>query len=341
MRNVLFSAVACSVLAGLGAQSVVVPAANEFVRNNAQLNSIIRNQANPRTYQYGVNAAELANIPPGSVINGVSLRFSTLASNTASWPPADITWTDYMIWAGPANPTAGWVADFMANFSSPPQVVRSGPMRLPANSFTNVTPPGTTPNAWSEFYFDFQVPYVYTGGDLALLFSHPGSNDPNLALYPETVPSNAGAHGVGRVQSIYPPGVAGAASTFYVMRLHYGYGSGCPGTAGLVPNLVQNQNTQGGLGGPIRLSIANAPANAVGVFVFGYGQIQIPLPNGCNLWTTPVATNLALLDPFGGAFTVINVPPAMLGGFEAQAVVLDPNGPQGYTASNAVAPRAF
>lgn len=37
----------------------------------------------------------------------------------------------------------------------------------------------------------------------------------------------------------------------------------------------------------------------------------------------------------------INVPPAVTGGFDAQAVVLDAGGPGGYTASNAISPRAF
>jgi threonine aldolase len=74
------------------AQSVVVPNANATTLGTAQLNSIIRNAANPRSYQYGINASQLAGVPIGSVITGVSVRFMVFASNPASWPPADITW---------------------------------------------------------------------------------------------------------------------------------------------------------------------------------------------------------------------------------------------------------
>lgn len=341
MRHALTALAVASALSTAIAQSVVVPAANEFVRGTSQLNTIIRNAANPRTFMQGINATELANIPLGSLINGVSLRFQVFASNAASWPPADIQWSDYQIFVGPANPTSAWVADFMANFASPPVQARSGPMVLPAGVFTNTNPASPLPNAWAEFYFDFQVPYLYLGGDLALLFSHPGSNDPATALYPEVVVSNAAAYGVGRTQSVYPVGTASAGSTFYVMRVHYGYGFGCAGTGGMVPNLVQSGNTQGGLGGRIFLTTANIAPNAVGLFVFGFGQTQIPLPNACTLWTSPVSTDLFVASAIGRGQIVFNVPPGLVGGFNAQALVLDAGGPGGFTTSNAVEPRAF
>jgi hypothetical protein len=325
----------------LTAQSVVVPAANANVRGSTQLNSIIRNLNNPRTFMQGINASELAGIPLGARINGVSLRFQVFASNTASWPPADIQWNNYDIYVGPALPTASWTGNFMANFASPPVQARSGPMVLPAGVFTNTNPPTPLPNAWAEFYFDFQVPYQYLGGDLALLFSHPGSTDPNTALYPEVVVSSAATYGVGFSQTIYPAGTGGALSNFYVMRVHYGYGTGCPGTGGRVPNLVQSGNTTGGLGGPIYMTVGNCPANTAGVFAFGFGNSPIPLPNGCTLWLVPAATLLVVTNNNGiGQFT-LTVPPAVTGGFNAQAVVLDAGGPGGYTASNAIQPRAF
>lgn len=340
MKQPTLSLLVLACAAPLSAQSVVVPNSSATVRNNAQLNSIIRNAANPRTYQYGINAAELAGVPVGSVITGVSLRFSVLATNTASWPPADISWTTYDIYAGPANPTAAWVADPALNFASPPQLVRTGPMVLDANSFTNTNPPGTTPNAWSEFYFDFQHPYLYLGGDLAMLFTHPGSTDPNLALYPETVPSNASAHGVGRSQSVYPAGTATAATTFYVMRVHYGYGFGCPGTGGQTPVLVQSGNTEGGLGGTIDLQIGNAPAGALAGLVFGLVPAGAPLPNGCTMLVTPMSTVLLFTDTKGRARLPFSVPPAVQAAFFVQGAVLDAGALGGYTVTNGVSPVA-
>ena len=223
------------------AQTVVVPDANAATVGTGQLNSIIRNQANPQTFQQVIDAAQLAGIPVGSVITGISLRFPLLVSNPASWPPAPITWSTYDIRIGPANPTASWVADPLLNFAAPPQVVRTGPLTMEHGVFANLATAGV-PNPLAESDFNFQTPYLYLGGDLALLFSHPGSNDPALAQCPETVASSAATHGIGRAQSVYPAGTVTTASSFYVMRVHYGYGAGCPGSAG-TPVLVQDADT--------------------------------------------------------------------------------------------------
>jgi hypothetical protein len=323
----------------LVAQSVVVPNANATTNGTGQLNSIVRNAANPRTYQYGINASELAAVPIGSVITGVSLRFAHFATNPVSWPPADITWSTYDISVGPAAPTAGWVADPALNFTSPPVLVRSGPMTLDANVFANV-PPTTTPNPWAEFYFDFQTPYLYLGGDLAMLFSHPGSNDAATAMYPETVASNAAVHGVARVQSIYPAGTATAASTFYVMRVHYGYGAGCPGTGGQTPVLVQNGNLTGGTGGTISLQVANTQPGNLVVFALGFTQLSVPIAPGCDLLVSPDVLLVGFANANGRATQPITVPPAASGNFFAQGGVLDAGAAGGIAVSNGVSPSA-
>jgi hypothetical protein len=339
--TLMFAAVVVGV-AGVGAQSVVVPNANENVRGTSQLNSIIRNAGNPRTYQYGVNASELAGIPFGSSITGVSLRFQVFGSNSAVWPPADIVWNSYDIWVGAANPVGTWSGNFFSNFAGIPVQVRSGPMVLDAGVFTNVNPPAPAPNPWAEFYFDFQVPYQYLGGDLAFLFSHPGSNDPAIAQYPETVTSNAAAHGVAFVQSVYPPGAAGAGTTFYVMRIHFGFGSGCPNGAGASPMLVQNRNLTGGLGGTLLLQIGNAPAGASTLFALSGTGTSIPVGAGCTLY---VGLDLLLPGPNtnskGRSVLSIPVPAGLFASAFAQAGVADPTAPLGFTLTNAVWPASF
>lgn len=326
----------------LFAQSVIVPAANATVRSGTQLNSILRNAGNPRTYMLGTSAAELAGIPVGAMIQGISVRFSNLTSNPLSWPGADITWNNYDILVGPCIPLASFTGNLLANFQGQPTQVRTGSMVLPAGSFSNVSPTGTTPNPWSEFYFDFQVPHLYLGGDLAFLFSHPGSNDTALAMYPETVAANAAAHGVGFAQSVYPASsaTAAAATTFYVHRVHYGYGTGCPGTNQLVPMLVEGQDTSGGLGGSILLTVANAPASAPCILGFGFGSTPVPLPNGCTLLTVPVGTVFLLLSPLGRGALSLAVPPGVLARIEAQAFVFDLGASGGFTVTNGVSPTA-
>ena len=328
---------ATALLTALTAQSVVVPNANATTLGTSQLNSIIRNVNNPRSYQYGINAGELTGVPIGSYITGVSLRFMVFATNPASWPPADITWTTYDISVGPAIPTATWGADPATNFSAPPTVVRSGPMVLDAGSFGNLNVAGT-PNPWSEFYFDFQTPYLYLGGDLAMLFSHPGSTDTATALYPETVVSNAAAHGVARTQSVYPAGTASLGTTFYVMRVHYGYGAGCASSTGATPVLVQNGNVVGGNGGDVRLTLANMPATGIAVFALGFSQIQVPIGGGCDLLVSLDVLLAQIASPNGRAVQTLSFPPAVVGSFFAQGAVLDPASPLGFVLSNGVSP---
>ena len=332
----------CLVLvsSGLLAQSVVVPNTSATTVSGTQLNSIIRNQGNPRTYQYGINASELANVPLGSVITGVSLRFSQTTTNPVSWPPADITWNDYDIWAGPANPTASWGTDPMLNFSGTPQQVRSGPMTMDAGVFSNLSVAGV-PNPFAEFYFNFQTPLLYLGGDLAMLFSHPGSNDPALALYPETVASDATTHGVGRVQSAYPASTAMSASTFYVMRVHYGYGAGCPSSTGDVPVLVQNENLTGGLGGNILLQAANTAPGSLVLLAVGAAPLQAPLGSGWDLLVTPDVVLFAGVSNANGRVSLsLPVAPGVVGSFFAQCAALDFALPLGFCVTNAVSPVA-
>ena len=71
MRHILLSSLA--LCTGLLAQSVIVPNSSATVAGTTGLNTLLRNAANPRTYQYGVNASQLSGIPIGSVITGISL----------------------------------------------------------------------------------------------------------------------------------------------------------------------------------------------------------------------------------------------------------------------------
>ncbi len=82
------------------AQSVVVPDAHAGARGTASLNTLTRNRGVPRTYLLGLDAAQLAGIPVGSSINGLSFRSSVTANNTALWPPYDASFADYEISIG-------------------------------------------------------------------------------------------------------------------------------------------------------------------------------------------------------------------------------------------------
>ncbi|MBP8298827.1 MAG: hypothetical protein KA020_00570 [Planctomycetes bacterium] len=335
----LVSAIACA--SALCAQSVVVPNLSANTAATTVLNNPLRNSGNPRTYMMGINASELAAIPAGSLIVGVSLRAGLTTTNAAVWPLSDVTFNDYEILIGDALPTTSWTSTFLNNFSGTPLLARDGVMVVQAGAFTNTNPSAPVPNAWGTFFFDFQVPFPYSGGDLGIQFSHPGSNDPTSIFF-EQVPSNTAVHG----QAISTTGFQATTATslnyaFCVARIHYGYGSNgaCPGTNGLTPVLVDSGDVTGG--GTIHLAVGNAPANGVAVYVWGLGRATIPAGNGCDLLTPPMATTLALLDANGRFDLQLNVPPGVAAMFNTQVAVLDPANPAGFTLSNGVEPTAF
>lgn len=324
----------------LPAQSVVVPNANATNSSTGVLNNPLRELNMPRTYMMGINAAELAGIPPGSLINGVSMRAGHTTSNPALWPAADVVWNDYEVTVGNVLPTNTWSLTFANNWVGTPVQVRSGRMVVPAGTYENIVP-APTANPWGEFYWDFQVPFQYFGGDLGILFTHPGSTA-TTSIFLEQVAANSAAHGQAMVfaTAFRAPTASSQNYVFCVLRVHYGYGNpaGCPGTGGMAPNLVQSGDVTGG--GTILLTVANAPPHVAALQVFGFGSIAVPLPNGCDLLTPPVSTLLTLLDHNGMGRVAITVPPGITGSFNAQAFVLDSGAPGGFTATNGVEPAA-
>ena len=332
-RLVLTSLLATTLVSALCGQSVTVPAASETARGVSGLNTLTRGSANPRTYMLGINATQLAGIPSGSVIVGVSFRSNITTSNPATWPAADTTWSTYDVQVGPAIPTATWTTTFATNFASTPQTVRTGPMLITTGTYANNTAlPAPQPNPWGDFFWDFQKPYVYTGGDLAIYFSHPGSNNAT-ALFIDTVANNATTYGVSYSASTQSA-TTGALSSFCIPRIHYGYGAGCPGTGGQTPVLVQTKDIQGG--GTVTFGVGNGLAGAPTVYAFGSGRTNISIGNGCTLLTLPLATLSVALDANGRNALSFTLPSGLAAIVNVQSFSLDAGGNGGLTSSNAV-----
>lgn len=331
--SILSAAMLAASAGALVAQaSIVVPAANAAARGTGGLNTITRNNLNPRTYMLGINASQLTP-PANAVIVGLSFRANVSASNTATWPPVDTIWPNYDISIGPAIPTATWTTTFATNFSATPSVVRAGPMLIVANSFANNPAlPAPQPNPWGDFYWDFQTPYPYSGGDLGILMSHPGSNSTVLAMYVDYVANNSAAHGVSYSGTGYNV-ATGAVSSFCIPRVHFGYGKGCPGTNNMTPVLVQDQDITGG--GTVKYAIGNGLAGAPSVYTFGSGRTNISIGNGCTLLTVPLVTLSATLDANGRHGLALPVPAGIQGMVHVQSFSLDAGGSGGLTSSNA------
>ena len=116
----------------------------------------------------GIPATELAGIPPGSVINGVSFRSSALSS-PPPWPLADTTLSNCDLTVGYAAPLASWTGSFLANVATTPLapvMVRTGPLLIETGTYVNLGLPAPQPTPWGDFFWDFQKTFPYIGGDL-------------------------------------------------------------------------------------------------------------------------------------------------------------------------------
>jgi hypothetical protein len=316
------------------AQSVVVPNANANVRGVAGLNTLTRDTGNPRTYMLGYPATELAGIPPGSIITGVSFRSDmTPGFNAPTWPPVDTTWSNYEVTVGYAVPPGSWTGTFANNFMNTPiapVLVRTGPMVIEPGSFTfNGSLPPPVPNRFSDFFWDFQKPFPYIGGDLGILFTHPGSNQTG-AYYLDYI-NSAAATGVGFSTTTFQA-ASGTSTVFCITRIHYGYGGGCPGTGGMVPNLVQTNDVTGG--GSVSFAIGNAVANGIALYVVGARPSSVMLSNGCTLLTTPTILIPAGLSAKGRNTLATSFPPGLSLTAYVQAFVVDAGAPGGFAATN-------
>ncbi|MFG0316206.1 MAG: hypothetical protein ACF8XB_02955 [Planctomycetota bacterium JB042] len=115
------------------------------------------------------------------------------------------------------------------------------------------------------------------------------------------------------------------------------FGSSCQGTNGLAPLL----NAQGCAvaGGDVRLRLSVAKANTTAFLLVGAAAGATSLPNGCTSLVAspaPLAPTLPT-DVDGRALVTIPIPASVgPGTVVAQAFVLDPGAPGGFSATNGV-----
>ncbi|MEZ6234990.1 MAG: GC-type dockerin domain-anchored protein [Phycisphaerales bacterium] len=160
------------------AQELVAPSANTNASGDTGLNTLIRNAAG-RTYQWRIASAELAGVPVGSFLDAITYRFDQTGSNPTTWPPAGgATWTAYDITLSQDATSGAALSPTFAVNQTAPVRVRSGPLTIPAGTFTS----GANPNAWGHRIL-FDTPYQYAGGGLLVTVAHPGSNQVPVAPF--------------------------------------------------------------------------------------------------------------------------------------------------------------
>lgn len=134
-------------------------------------NSLIRNQANPRTIQIIINENQLTGLL-NHAISGITYRLSNNLPN--GYPISQTTWSDYTIQLGGSVAPVDAIDLFASNFSTSPTTVRTGPLSVSPFSWPVGTPP--SPSPWGV-QIQFSSTYLYTGGHLAMLITHPGSDN--------------------------------------------------------------------------------------------------------------------------------------------------------------------
>ncbi|MBN1774374.1 MAG: hypothetical protein JXB32_24145 [Deltaproteobacteria bacterium] len=332
----LWSAVAALAVGLAHAQSVVVPNAYTTLTGTTGYNSLLRDAGNPRTYQCGIAASELSALSVGAEIVGLSFRVYSGA--TAVWPATATSWNNYDITlAEAALPIPSFSTTFAANMKNP-VAVRKGPMTIPACTYAVAA---SNPNPFDTFYFAFQRPYTYAGGDLVYWISHDG-NTASTYAYHDAVSSSTATYGLARIAGSYNATTSSTAQTvFFVARLHYGYGpAGCSGANGSL-NLILSHHLVAPTPAPgsVNLAVTNGQPHAVGGILIAPtpGVVPVPLPGGSNLLLYPLfLAHLPFqLDPSGRFDLHVRFPAATLG-VELQAYATDTTTPAGFVATNAV-----
>ena len=162
----LLVAAALGITAG-SAQSLIVPGSYPSLTPVATFTGPLANSG--RTYQLLINENQLTSLV-GTSITGLTFRLAATAS--ASWPAADVTYTNYDIKIGPGvAPALRDIANFANNASGPLTTVRSGSLVIPAGSY----PASTAPDPFGP-YITFSTAYAYTGGHLLVEIRHDASN---------------------------------------------------------------------------------------------------------------------------------------------------------------------
>lgn len=121
----------------------------------------------PRTIQWIISRTQLAGVPVGSVITGMSYRVD---AGGAAWPVNPVTFSQYDISIGSSlKPPASASLTFAANAGPDTIVARSGPITFAAGAL-----PAGSPAPFGVFVA-FANRFVYTGGDLCITLRHAGN----------------------------------------------------------------------------------------------------------------------------------------------------------------------
>lgn len=181
----LRAATASTLIISASAATVVVPNASETNEGNS--NDIAPLYRDSVTAVMVIASSQLGSMPIGSSINAIGWRLDGSVNNDQ--PNNVRNFADYEIHLGQAAVTPGTMQSAVAdNYASGTRTqVRDGALQV-ARRTIDAASSGVAP---FDFEISFDTPYVYTGGDLVIEYSHTGSNRNFVAFDGLTIPGPA------------------------------------------------------------------------------------------------------------------------------------------------------
>lgn len=255
------------------ADEIVIPNQAPTTAGSGGYTTLLRSL--PRSYQLVIGPEELAAMPPGSLITGITWRRPTWQS-FQDWPGVGATcsWTNYDIYLSTSENLAGALSTtYTDNLGADVTLVRGGPLSLTGAAF----PGGALSPQTNSFgsLISFTTPYVYQGTELLLTIRHDGNNCGGSGSL-DTVPS-AFAQAIG--VSSYTQSDSWYAQGLIVMKLEFTPGTG-PGNNYCVaaPNSSRATGTISAAGlasvsaNNLTLRADDLPPSQFGIFVVSRDQ---------------------------------------------------------------------
>ncbi len=146
-------------LVGAAQADVVVPNSAAGVEGDGVF-SLTTTLAAGRTFQMTIAAGQLTGLIGQPI---VALQWRLNGPGTSAWPPVNANYASWEIRMGAGVAPSAMSNTFADNFTAGSTLVRSGPLEIPAGSFSF----GGTPNAFGPA-LSLDTPYLYTGGDLTV-----------------------------------------------------------------------------------------------------------------------------------------------------------------------------
>lgn len=215
MRKLIFVALAAVASASAFASFTYLPNGFDTVEGDGFNKALTQSVGQSRRYQFVIDANRLSSIGVGDQITGISFRADIQATNPATWPASDGTFSSFVMTIGAAATSAATASTtFASNRSGVQTTVYSGSYTIPQGSYVNNG--GAGPNPWGPELV-FQTPFIYAGGNLCIEFAHSGTNLAD-ALFHDAVTDNVN-NGVRAIGGNTSSSTAGNITSFTVSRL--------------------------------------------------------------------------------------------------------------------------